>query len=171
MGTATPRSGQIAFSDLNTGILNAGSTASLNMNTAAVRMGYGSTSQVSISLLRGSSGGTFTIGYSPPSKFLPGYYGYSQVFSIGSITGDTYSSPWKVSDITQMQGAPSTTRFFLSSGAPDYNVPSSPWRAYDITRACIADAVQSGSADSNQNFNTSYNMPTSGTLSWGLKFG
>jgi hypothetical protein len=171
MGTATPRSGQIAFSDLNTGILNAGSSASLNMNTAAVRMGYGSTSQVSLSQLRGCSGGTMTIGYSPPSKFLPGYYGYSDIFNIGSITGDTYSSPWRVSDITQPDGFPSSTRFFLSSGEPDFNIPSSPWTAYDITRAALADAVQSGSADSNSNFNTSYNMPTSGTITWGLKFG
>ena len=74
MGTATPKTGQIAFSDLNTGILQAGSTASLNMNTAAQRMGYSLTEQVSISLLRGCIGFATAFSLIPASKFVPAYY-------------------------------------------------------------------------------------------------
>jgi hypothetical protein len=172
MGTATPRSGQIAFSDLNTGILNAGSTASLNMNTAAVRMGYSSTGQVSLSQLRGCSGGTFTIGYVPPSKFISGFYGYSAIIGpAGSITGEIYQSPFRITDLTQPDSVPSSTRFYLSSGSPNFTAPTSPWRASDITRACIADAVRSGTGADDTTYNTNFNMPTSGTLTWGLKFG
>lgn len=170
MGTATPRSGQIAFSDLNTGILNAGSTDSLNMNTAAVRMGYGSTSQVSISLLRGCSGGTITIGFYPPSKFLPGSYGYSALYSIGSITGATYQSPFLVTALTGPDSFPSTQSQFLLTDS-SYIAPTSPWQGLDVTRACTADTSRTITGTADLSVDITYTMPTTGSLTWGLKFG
>lgn len=169
MGTATPRTGQIAFSDLNTGILNASSTAALNMNTAAERMGYSTTGQVSLSLLRGSSGGTITIGFQPPTKFVPGFYGYSSVYSTGSITGAIYQSPFRVQSL-EGPGSPSTvTSFFLADGS--YAAPTSPWRGLDVTRACTANASRTITGSTDSGVVITYAMPTSGTITWGLKFG
>lgn len=169
MGTATPKTGQIAFSDLNTGILNAGSTASLNMNTAAQRMGYSTTGQVSISLLRGCSGGTISIAFQPPTKFVPGFYGYSAAYGLGSITGATYQSPFLVQSLTG-PGSPSTvTSFFLADGS--YNAPTSPWQGTDVTRACTADTSRTITGTTASGVDITYTMPTTGSLTWGLKFG
>ena len=48
---ATP-AGQISFGDLSVEILQAGSTSHRDMNDAGVRLGYGSTAQLSISQLK-----------------------------------------------------------------------------------------------------------------------
>jgi hypothetical protein len=139
------------------------------MNTAAQRMGYSTTGQVSLSLLRGCSGGTITIGYQPPTKFVPGFYGYSSVYSLGSITGATYQSPFLVTGLTGA-GSPSTqTTFYLSDGS--YVAPTSPWRGLDVTRACTADASRTITASNDGGVDITYTMPTTGSLTWGLKFG
>jgi len=89
MGVATPLTGQIAFSDLNSGILQQGTTTQLNMNTAGARLGYGSTSQVSISNLRGCFGLTVSsFTFQPANKYSPAYY-YAAPGVTFSPSGDT----------------------------------------------------------------------------------
>jgi hypothetical protein len=170
MGIATPKTGQIAFSDLNVGIMNAGSTASLNMNTAAQRLGYGGTGQVSISNLRGCAGGTLTVGYRTGSKFIPGGYGYDTVLSsTGSATGVTYQSDGTY--VAQMMDLDSdSNRIFCNLLQPDASPPFSGWQGTNLNRAAFDNAERTITSAEPAVFDVAYTMPTSGTINWGLRW-
>lgn len=174
MGISTPQSGQIAFSDLNVGILNASLTAQIDLNTAAARLGYGSTSQVSISNLRGCTGGTLTIGYRAPDKFISGGYGYDAVFTpfAGSATGVTYRPApestylYRIFDVDSTTGE---TEFAMWNA--DFTEPPSGFQGTSVTRAALADGQRTLGSSTSTVVAVTYTMPTSGTISWGLKFG
>lgn len=124
MGVATPKSGQIAFSDLNSGILQAGTTAQLDMNTAGARLGYGSTSQLSISNLRGCLG--FTTGFTlqPATKYTPAYYQSPQLSLTYSPNSDF---------VYYVQGPGVINTDNISFYAPGFADPSAGWKATNIT--------------------------------------
>lgn len=174
MGIATPQSGQIAFSDINVGILNAGSTAQLDMNTAAVRLGYGSTSQVSISNLRGATGGVVTIAYRAPAKFVPGGYGYDSLFSpqAGSATGITYRPAPESTFLYQIfDGEFDTGTTSIGMWNADFSSPPAGWQGTNVTRAALGDGQRTINTADSGGLTVAYTMPTSGTTTWGLKFG
>ena len=171
MGELTPKTGQIAFSDLNTGILNAGSTASLNMNTAAVRLGFGSTAQVSISNLRGCTGGTLTVGYRTGSKFVSGGYGYDRVISTtGSATGVTYRASDGTAVNQMMDLDFDNNRVFCTMAKSDTSAPDAAYDAPALNRVAYDDSVRSIISTGAGSYDCTYTMPTSGTISWGLRF-
>lgn len=166
MGILTPKTGQIAFSDLNVGILNAGSTASLNMNTAAVRLGFGSTGQVALSNLRGCTGGVITVAYRDPTKFIEGGYGFDDIIGpVGSCTGVTYNAtPFTISAI--FDGDTDANRTFCRLGG----TPTAGFRGTNVNRAALADTTRTVSNADTGNFDLAYTMPTTGTVNWGVRF-
>lgn len=176
MGTATPKTGAISFSQLNTGILNASGTAQLNMNTAAQRLGYSTTGQVSMSNLRGCTGGEFTIGQYYDSKLDATYTGYELFFSTGSISGELYSpSNGRVTGIYNLKPGnltpPGTSSQFNLDDPDDLGPPASGWAGTDVTRAAINNTQRTIFNTVSTQVDITYTMPVSGTTSWGLKFG
>jgi hypothetical protein len=140
---ATP-TGQISFGDLSVEILQAGSTSQRNMNDAAVRLGYGSTSQVSISNLKKAWGCTITEGQQT-DKFGT-QYGFDQyLFTYGSsddtsITGSTVLQYAKF-----ISGANTITGFFIP-GTPTYETG---FRATDVGRLAYGGTNITGFASFN----------------------
>lgn len=180
MGLATPKTGQIAFSDLNTGILNASSSAQLNMNDAAFRLGYSTTGQVSLSQLRGCTGGEFTIGFAYDSKLGLEYYGYSEYSQYGGGFGSATGTLYRTNDgevesiynITFTLGSPGAgTTFLLYDPDGFYGNPAAGWTGDDVTRAAIANVQRSIGSTTVISVDVTYTMATSGTTTWGLKFG
>jgi hypothetical protein len=177
MGIATPKTGAISFSQLNTGILNASSTAQLNMNTAAQRLGYSTTGQVSMSNLRGCTGGEFTIGQYYDSKIDVTYTGYVGPLSTGSITGELYATnDGIVSGIYNNKPGNLTppgpvASFELVDPDDLFSVPPTGWNADAVTRAAISNTERTISGAGGLYVPVTYTMPVSGTTTWGLKFG
>lgn len=163
MGIATPKTGQIAFSDLNDGILQTTTTAQLDMNTAAQRMGYGTTAQVSISQLRGCVGLTTSFTFQPASKFTPAYWGASP--------GLTYNSAGDF--INQINENPFNTAadvaYFYGSG---FNPPGTGWKGTDVTRVASENTVRNilGVDEFAVNFDPGV-IDGSASRSFGFKFG
>jgi hypothetical protein len=159
---ATP-TGQIAFSDLNTELLRAGSTAQLNMNTAGVRLGFGSTSQLSISELKKAWGATITCG-SITNKFgTRSGYDSSVSPAIGSMDSITYTPGNEIGTIQTGEFGTSYGGYFFLPGYLPTNV----------NRWCLADAsrtIDSACNDSGIVYWSGYNMPTSGTVSFGIRW-
>ena len=138
---ATP-TGQIAFSDLNTELLRAGSTAQLNMNSAGQRLGYGGSSQVSISELKKSFGATVTCGtytdkFGTTTGFAPGI---GPPPGIGSMDSATYTPGYSFSylatgfGLNSLQSSPSApgfafdtiNRFALDNSTRGISIPGYP---------------------------------------------
>lgn len=136
MGTATPKTGQISFADLNTGILQASSTAQLSMNSAGFNLGYGSTAQLSMSNLRGCYGVTATTYLSPGTKYVPPYYrtpeythsaAYDAFYIVQGIYGGNDSigflyisgTGWDGSNLNRFAAVGSTKTYTAGSPAAD----------------------------------------------------
>ena len=160
MGTATPKTGQISFADLNTGILQAGSTAQLNMNTAGVRMGYGSTAQLSMSDLRGCYGVSASTYLAPGTKYVPPFYRTPEY---------THSAAYDAFYIVQGTfGQDDNINFLYVSGAG--------WDGSNLNRIAIDGGTKTytaGSPASSYGYVTPNFVPTTTTASFtvGLRFG
>jgi len=163
MGTATPKTGQIAFSDLNTGILQAGSTTSLNMNTAAQRMGYSLTGEVSISLLRGCIGFATAFTFYPASKYVPAYYAAEPNLTY-SPAGD------KIVSVVGSSGF-GYDGAGLSGGSPGSD-PSIGWRGTSATRIVVNDSSRtlSPAATNTAVYGTPSILDSTASRGIGLKF-
>lgn len=172
---ATP-TGQISFGDLNTEIMQAGSTTQRNMNDAGVRLGYGSTAQLSISQLKKAWAATVTEGTS--SDKYGSYYGFqtspnpnpacgsiddSTITSGGSYLFQTSYGTFGGSTVTQWDG--------LEAG----------FRATAITRwaiggtnitgfSAVDDDGSPGSSDYLASSASAYGLDGSGTVTIGLKW-
>lgn len=171
---ATPKTGSISFSQLNSEIMRTSTTTQRSLNEAAQRLGYGATSQVSMSDLRGCAGMTITCGstYVPATKYVPGYNidGYTTYTS--PVTGSIPNYDWMVvSDCEVRELADTddvTTGLVITSGGG--GEPVDGYRASQLARLAIANTLYSHSAVGNTAATVSYDMPTSGTRTLGLKF-
>ncbi len=163
---ATPTT-NFGFSSLNTEILQRTSTTAISLNDAAVRLGYGATSQVSLSDLRRAYGATIT-SVREENKFYTAT-GYNSGIPIGSVDDDTISAS---SPVQTLYGAftifGSPNQSFITLGAD----PATPFQANQVIRAATANTVRTITANTNNTeFQiSSYVFPDSGTVTIGLKF-
>lgn len=141
---ATP-SGQISFGDLSVEILQAGSTSQRSLNDAGVRLGYGATSQVSISQLKKAWGCTITEGsYSDKFGVQYGFDQYIYLFGSSndtSITGSTVLMWAKYGSLGGSSGAG-----FWINGSGTYETG---FRATDVGRLAFGDTNITGFTASN----------------------
>lgn len=138
---ATP-SGQISFADLSVEILQAGSTSQRSLNDAGVRLGYGATSQVSISQLKKAWGCTITEG-SFSDKF-GSQYGFDAFFySYGSTNDSTITGTTSLV-ASKSSGGGTSTQFWGGSG-----VYETGFRATDVGRIAIAGVSYAFGASNN----------------------
>jgi hypothetical protein len=133
MGVATPKTGQIAFSDLSDGILQQGTTSQLNMNTAGVRMGFGSTSQLSISELRGCVGLSTSFTLQPATKFVPQHYAAFPNLTYNSAGDFIYSVGENPFNPAPPGGTDGTD--YITLYASGFNPPGPGWQGGSVNRA------------------------------------
>jgi hypothetical protein len=162
---ATPASGAISFSDLSSEIVRQTSTAQLSMNTAAQRLGYGSTSQVSMSDLRKCYGATVTAGL-----FNGGggdiYTGYDPGFGIGSVDYATITGSMTLYGATSytLNGVLQYSDVIFLNYITGYN-------GTDVNRVAIANDTKTiDSAQANSVSIIPYEFPSSGTFTIGIRF-
>lgn len=156
MGTATPKTGQISFADLNTGILQASSTAQVDMNTAAQRIGFGATSQLSMSELRGCYGVATTWNVQPATKYAPSYY-YSPEYT----HSPAYDAFYMVQDA---YGGSDSISFLYLSGTG--------WDGTNLNRFAVAATLKTYTSGSAYGGTTTPNWINGGNgTAVGLRFG
>lgn len=167
----TTPTGQISFGDLNTEIMQAGSTAQRNMNDAGVRLGYGSTAQLSISQLKNAWAATVTEG-TYTDKFGSSY-GFLSGVSTGSID-----------DASITATSTCTDTYYGTFGAATYTFWSgfeSGYRASAVSRWAIGGTNITGFTATDHNGSpegldqlssntSSYGLDGSGTVTVGLKW-
>lgn len=165
---ATPATGAISFSDLRGEIMQSGSGA-ISLNTAAARLGFGSTSQVSISELRKCYGATITAGTQNVSGkgFDFTFDGYI-VSTIGSIDNDVLTSG-------QVLEAAYTFYDFgvLQATVLEFSFPStSGFESTNVNRVATANTTRTISSTSSDEvfLATSYVFPSSGTVTIGIRW-
>jgi len=159
---ATP-TGQIAFSDLNGEILQATTSNQLNMNTAGVRLGYGSTSQLSISELKKAYGATITCG-SYTDKFGT-ITGYNPSVAIGSIDDGQYTPGYYV--VSCSSGTFGGTNSLYTDPASTGFLPSG------INRIAASDSLRSVTGADDPSGQTQFDgslFPGSGTATFGVRW-
>lgn len=185
----TPSS-QIGFSDLNVEILQQASTTQTDLNTSGVRLGYGSTGQVSISQLRKAYGATVTCG--PAQQIAKG------IQAVGYFGGQPAPATGSVDDQIIDGSAPANARFIRAYSSTVSGVQTSTqlgWMelttstAYangSFQRCAIGGTVYTSQATQTsspaiingqqraltivQLANTQYLFPASGTVTVGLKW-
>lgn len=170
---ATP-TGQISFGDLNTEIMQAGSTTQRNMNDAGVRLGYGSTAQLSISQLKKAWAATVTEGTS--SDKYGSYYGFQTSPSVNPACGSIDDSSITASS-TCFQTSYGT---FGGSAVTQWSGFESGYRATAIARWAIGgtnitgfttvDATDPSTYDYLASSASQYGLDGSGTVTIGLKW-
>lgn len=162
---ATPATGAISFADLNSEIVRQSSTAQLSMNTAAQRLGYGATSQVSMSDLRKSYGATVTAGL-----FNGGggdiYTGYDPGFGIGSVDYSTITGSMTLSAAVSL-----TLDSDLQYSDIVFANYITGYNGTDVNRVAIANDVKTiDSAQANSVSIIPYAFPSFGTFTIGIRF-
>jgi hypothetical protein len=163
---ATPTT-NFGFSSLNTEILQRTSTTSIGLNDAAVRLGYGATSQVSLSDLRRAYGATVTCG-SFSSKFLS-LTGYSSAFGpTGSIDDNVInvSSPnATLNGVYSIVGG-NTLASLETTASPFLGSQCQRFATVNTQRTITGNTAEANFID----IGTSYTFPSSGTVTIGLKW-
>lgn len=162
---ATPTT-NFGFSSLNTEILQRTSTTSISLNDAGVRLGYGATSQVSLSDLRRAYGATITSGQYT-SKFLS-FTGYNKDFGpTGSVDNMTINASSPLATLNS---------FFSATGGNTLAAftTGNPFFANQLSRVATANTVRTRTGNlADPNFcdiGNSYTFPTSGTVTVGFKW-
>lgn len=164
---ATPTT-TLGFSNLNTEILQRTSTTQISLNDAGVRLGYGATSQVSLSDLRRAYGATITSG-SYTDKFFS-FTGYDRLpigsGNTGAIDDDTINAASPLVKIAYFASfAGSNTIAYLDQ-------TSSPFLGSNIARVATANTLRTvRSTDANTiDIGQGWSFPSSGTVTIGLKW-
>jgi hypothetical protein len=165
---ATPATGAISFADLNTQLLQAGSTAQVSMNSAAQRLGFGATSQVSISELRKAYGATVTCDFFSDFKFVS-LWGYFAFFPLGSVDNASIVSSQTL-EIAGTAGDgglnPVSTSFGFVNVASGYEGTN----VNIVATANTSRTIDSGPTTSTEVYMTGYNFPSSGTVTIGIRW-
>lgn len=162
---ATPATGAISFSDLNTEIMQVGSTTQRSMNSAAQRLGFGATSQVSMSDLRKAYGATVTCGVYA-DKFVT-ITGYDTNYPIGSVDDSVIVGSQNLNGAaTAFTG--STTNYAY------WNAVETGYEATNVSRIATADTLRTaeiGLSDTYTLIFSGYSgFPGSGTVTIGIKW-
>jgi len=159
---ATPATGAISFSDLNTEIMQVGSTTQRSMNSAAQRLGYGATSQVSMSDLRKAYGATVTCGVYA-DKFVV-ITGYDTTYPIGSVDDSL------IVGSQNLDGAATAN----SINYAYWNTLESGYEGTNVNRIATADTLRTTdipNSDSNTLIFTGYSgFPGSGTVTIAIRW-
>lgn len=161
---ATPTT-NFGFSSLNTEILQRSSTTQIGLNDAAVRLGYGATSQVSLSALRRAYGATITSG-SYTSKFIS-FTGYNPNL------GPTGSIDDNIVNVSSPAVTLNSFVTFSSGNTIASFTTASPFLGSQCQRVATGNALRTITGDTTQ-ANTveiaSYTFPSSGTVTIGFKW-
>jgi len=176
---ATPASGTISMNNMNTEILRAGGTATVDMNT--IRTRFGGSGAISFSDLHDCEGFTVTCGefntkFGTSTGFHDGIYG-----SVSPDEGDgrvQFAANCWIYTISSGTGNPGIAGCELSQTSTtdtmNGDAVTAGYRATDVTRIVTANVSRGGifglSNSTFSNFIFDYTMPGSGTIHCLIKF-
>lgn len=167
---ATPKTGAISFSDLNIELMQEGSTAQRSISSAGARMGYTAGSQVSMSDLTGCFGGTVTAGTFAGDKYMSTVDGYFDGYA-GSVDDRVYTPGGYIKSIYEQYAEnPNLTQIIISGDPTNLTTPPAGFYGTNINRVALADTTKSINTSATNGVDVVYNMPGSGTVTFGLRF-
>lgn len=171
----TPASGTISMGNMNTEILRAGGTATVDMNT--IRTRFGGSGAISFSDLHDCEGFTVTCG-TYTDKFISAD-GFLRVFNTGSVSPDEGGGMIQFAANSYLSGMSSQPAGTGSAADISFSTSTNPfdstgitagYAGTDVTRIVVANTARSIVGSSAIGTNFTFDMPASGTLHCLIKF-